>query len=174
MWQDVQQGWVPPNSCSEENYNQLKNDIESSAEKGFIGHQFSFGGIYFGNFVGNYGYSTTMKLPPKKVCKIAGELIDVEFTVGSYTQFSNLENYIIYCDPPYSKTECRYYTEDNSRLKFNHESFWEWVREMSKTNVVFVSEYSASEDFKCVYENKKISVSRGRKTMGSEKLYMKI
>ena len=174
MWQDVQQGWVPPNSCSEENYNQLKNDIVSSAEKGFIGHQFSFGGIYFGKFVGNYGYSTTMKLPPKKVCKIAGELIDVEFTVGSYTQFSNLENYIIYCDPPYSKTECRYYTEDNSRLKFNHESFWEWVREMSKTNVVFVSEYSASEDFKCVYENKKISVSRGRKTMGSEKLFMKI
>jgi len=172
MWKAVQRGWVPPNSCSKSTYNRLKDNRASSVEKGYIGHQYSYGGIYFGKFVGNYGYSTTMKLPPKKVCKIAEDLIDAKFTAGPYTQFSSLENYIIYCDPPYSKTECRYSTEDGSRLKFNHEEFWEWVRRMSRNNIVLVSEYKAPRDFKQVLKQRKTSISRGRKTTGSEKLYL--
>ena len=173
MWKAAQEGWIPPNSCSDEKYNELQNDETSSAEKGYIGHQFSFGGIYFGKFVGNYGYSTTMKLQPKKICKIAEDLIDVEFTAGSYIQFSDLENYIIYCDPPYKSTECRYYNEDRSRLKFDSDSFWEWIRRMSKTNVIFVSEYSAPDDFECVFEKKKTYVTNRRVASGSEKLFIK-
>jgi len=170
MWQAAQTGWVPPNSCSEKNYNQLKNDETSSAEKGYFGHQFSFGGGYFMGYTGKYkGGQTSFKTISNKICKIAGDLHEVEFTSGTYNQFSDLENYIIYCDPPYANTRCKYAD------KFDNDSFWEWVREMSKTNVVFVSEYSAPEDFECVYENKKkIQTSSKKVSSGCEKLFMKI
>ena len=170
MWEAVREGWVPPNSCSEERYNELQNDEASSAEKGYIGHQFSFGGGNFKGYVGKYrGAQTTFKTVPNKISKIARDLQDVEFSCGSYRQFSDLENYIIYCDPPYANTRCKYSD------KFDSEEFWEWVRNMSKTNVVFVSEYSAPTDFECIFENKKkIQTSSKRIPSGFEKLFMKI
>ena len=169
MWQAAQEGWVPPNSCSEENYNQLKNQETSSAEKAYIGHQFSFGGGYFMGYTGKYkGGQTSFKTIPNKICKIARDLQDVDFSYGTYTQFSDLENYIIYCDPPYANTRCKY------GEKFDNEEFWNWVREMSETNVIFVSEYTAPTDFECVFENtKKLQTSSKRIPSGCEKLFMK-
>ena len=170
MWEAVKEGWIPPNSCSQEKYIELQNDETSSAEKGYIAHQFSFGGGYFRGYTGKYkGAQTYFKTVPAKMCKIARDLQDVEFSYGSYTQFSDLENYIIYCDPPYVNTRCKY------AEKFDSDSFWNWVCEMSKTNVIFVSEYVAPNDFECVFENKKIFVTggRGRKASGREKLFMK-
>jgi len=172
MWKAVQRGWVPPNSCSESTYNRLKNQKGSSAEKAYIGHQYSFGGQYFVGFIGKYGKPTSYKSTADKVCRIAEELRDVKFTVGPYTQFSNLHNYIIYCDPPYSKTECRY-KEGGSASSFNNDSFWNWVRRMSRNNIVFVSEYTAPRDFKQIFKrNRKASPSKGQKAKGTEKLFI--
>jgi len=169
MWKDVQQGWKPPISCSEERYNELKNQEAPSAEKAYIGYQFSFGGQFFMGYNGKYGNATSYKSVPEKVYRIARELQNVEFNVGSYTQFSNLRNHVIYCDPPYTNTKCIY------SEKFDNNSFWNWAREMNKTNVIFVSEYSAPDDFECVYENKKkIQTSAKRVASGCEKLFMKI
>jgi len=169
MWQAAQKGWVPPISCSEERYNELQNQENSSAEKAYIGHQFSFGGGYFMGYTGKYGAQTSFKTIPNKICKIARDLQDVDFSYGPYTQFSDLEKYIIYCDPPYANTRCKYAD------KFDNEEFWNWVREMSKTNVIFVSEYSAPDDFECIFENtKKLKTSAKRIPSGFEKLYMKI
>lgn len=169
MWQQAQKGWIPPISCSEEKYNELKNQEAPSAEKGYIGHQYGFGGGYFKSFVCKYDEPIVQKKPSERVCKIANELKDVEFIYGSYTQFSNLRNHIIYCDPPYANTKCNYLE------KFDSNSFWEWVREMSKTNVIFVSEYTAPDDFECVYErNKKVRVCHYKVASGCEKLFMKI
>jgi len=169
MWQDVQQGWKPPISCSEERYNELKKQETYSAEKAYIGYQFSFGGQFFMGYNGKYGNATSYKSVPEKVYRIARELQNVEFNVGSYTQFSNLRNHVIYCDPPYTNTKCIY------SEKFDNNSFWEWVCEMNKTNVIFISEYTAPDDFECVYENKKkIQTSAKRVASGCEKLFMKI
>ena len=169
MWQDVQQGWKPPISCSESTYNRLKNQKGTSAEKTYIGYQFSFGGQFFMGYNGKYGNATSYKSVPEKVYRIARELQNVEFNVRSYTQFSNLRNHVIYCDPPYTNTKCIY------SEKFDNNSFWEWVCEMNKTNVIFISEYTAPDDFECVYENKKkIQTSAKRVASGCEKLFMKI
>ena len=48
---------------------------------------------------------------------------------------------LIYCDPPY-KNSTGYATEN-----FDHDKFFDWCREISKENIVFVSEYSAPNDF---------------------------
>jgi len=169
MWKECQQGWKPPISCSEEKYNDLKNQETYSAEKTYIGYQFSFGGQFFMGYNGKYGNATIYKSVQEKVCRIARELHEVEFNVGSYTQFSNLRNHVIYCDPPYANTKCTY------SHKFDSNCFWDWAREISKTNVIFVSEYSAPDDFECIYENKKKNhCSAKRVSSGFEKLFMKI
>ena len=36
---------------------------------------------------------------------------------------------------------------------FDYNKFWEWCRKMTKNgHTVFISEYNAPEDFKCVWE----------------------
>ena len=170
MWQEIQNGWVPPTSCTEEKYNELKKEEGSSAEQGYIGHQYSYGGQYFKAFVGKYKGRTIKPNVSEKVYRIGKELEMVDFTYGSYTQFKNLKNYIIYCDPPYANTRC-YYNKDYSKSKFDNTSFWNWCREMSKDNIVFVSEYNAPEDFECIYENEKKNNIFKYKTTGTEKIF---
>ena len=62
---------------------------------------------------------------------------------------------LIYCDPPYQNTT-GYRGDNGKRNEFDHEKFWNTIREWSKTNWVFVSEYNAPSDFVCVnkYEMK--------------------
>ena len=63
------------------------------------------------------------------------------------------------CDPPYQGTT-GYKTGS-----FDHEQFFQWCRDMRvKGNVVFVSEYSAPDDFKCVWQGEiKTNFSSTRK-----------
>lgn len=56
-----------------------------------------------------------------------------------------MKDAVIYCDPPYLGTT-KYSTKD-----IDHNAFWDWCRKMSKDNYVFVSEYSAPNDFECVW-----------------------
>lgn len=69
------------------------------------------------------------------------------------------DNSIIYCDPPYSGTA--EYKEGG----FNHQEFWQWAREKSKTHRVFISEYKAPDDFESIYAFPRKSTLQG----GSQK-----
>lgn len=151
MWKKAQKGWKPPTECSEDRYNKLKRIKKPSAEKGFIGHQYSYGGQYFKGYRGKYGNKGTYKKASENVSNIAKLLKKVKFKSGSYTQFSKLKNFIIYCDPPYKDDKSSYYfDEEHNRLSFDHISFWEWCLKMSKNNIIFVSEY------KCPIKDKRI------------------
>lgn len=57
----------------------------------------------------------------------------------------NPSHKLIYCDPPYKGT-----TGYNGGAEFDHDEFWERIREWSINNLVFVSEYRAPRDFKCI------------------------
>ena len=48
MWKKAQKGWIPPESCTKEEYLELKNEEKSSPERGFIGTVCSYGSIFFG------------------------------------------------------------------------------------------------------------------------------
>ena len=77
--------------------------------------------------------------------KQSPKLKGVKLINGSYDEYSNFQNCLIYCDPPYQGTSS-YKTGI-----FDHFKFWDWCREMSKTNLVFISEYSAPIDFVCIW-----------------------
>ena len=54
---------------------------------------------------------------------------------------------------PYAGTKT--YTYANVS-KMDYEHFWNWIREISKNNSVFVSEQTAPEDFEVIWQQKAI------------------
>ena len=56
---------------------------------------------------------------------------------------------MIYCDPPYISSKK---TWPLNYKGFDHAKFWQWVRKMSRKNIVIVSEYEAPDDFKVIWE----------------------
>mgnify|MGYP001475112959 CR=1 FL=1 len=63
------------------------------------------------------------------------------------------KNKLIYCDPPYADTT-------GYSPHFDHIEFWNTIRKWSKNNIVFVSEYKAPRDFRCIAKKeKKMSLS---------------
>lgn len=58
-------------------------------------------------------------------------------------------NACILCDPPYAGTKQYGYARQGT---FDNAKFWDWVREISKTNYVFVCEQTAPDDFVAVWE----------------------
>jgi DNA adenine methylase len=142
MWIEVQKGWRPPVRTTEAEYNRLREN-PASALRGYIGHQYSFGGQFFMGYSTKYGKTPDSTRASNNVVEIGKCLGDVEFKYGSYKQFSNLKRFIIYCDPPYENSSQRYTKLDG----FVSEEFWDWCREMSKENIIFVSSYEAPKDF---------------------------
>ena len=74
------------------------------------------------------------------------QLDNVVFSSLSYDDVEIPDNAIIYCDPPYKGTKT--YRE----WWFDHDKFWQWVREKSETHKIFISEYTAPPDFKTIFE----------------------
>lgn len=146
MWQALQKGWTPPKNVSKEMHAKYKKSKKESAEKAYIGFGYSFGGMYFNSYIGDCGKTYTNK--HNSIIKIAEKMEDVKFIHSDYRDI-DVKNFIIYCDPPYSNSQCRYIT-DNGLEKFDNKSFWDWARRMSKNNLVIVSEYTSPKDFKAI------------------------
>jgi DNA adenine methylase len=71
----------------------------------------------------------------------------VDFICDTYENYSHYTNAIFYLDPPYFSS-----TGYKGTVKFDHDKFWDFVRELSKKNEVFISEYIAPDDFECVWQ----------------------
>lgn len=142
MYQALQRGWVPPD-ISEEEYariNKERNPDDPATAFALFGC--SFGGKFAGgyarsNMERNYAENARRSLR-RKMATCQG----VVFSSRSYEELQ-VENAVIYCDPPYENT-----VGYRATGQFDHERFWLWVRERSKNNLVFVSEYAAPDDFK--------------------------
>ena len=77
-------------------------------------------------------------------------ILNVKFTNIDYRDLK-IKNAVIYCDPPYQGTT-KYETES-----FEYDGFWNWCREMSKENWLFVSEYNAPDDFECIWSKEHLA-----------------
>jgi len=151
----VRDGWTP-DFCSELKYQMIKdsltgkNDLEFSDEEiGFAGYGCSFGGKWFAGFarggisggkIRNHSSESSRNL-----VKMRPKLQGIKIQVSNYEDAKLGEGNSVYLDPPYS-TGTKYKSE------FDHNLFWEWVRNQSKVNYVYTSEYNSPEDFIPVWE----------------------
>lgn len=195
---------ILPDEMSVETYNKFKtqyiNKTYNTSDKwfiGYVGSALSFGGAWFNGLAKynpkkNENHVKEAKNGLLKQIKGWNNMDGTEFLCCSYDDDMAIQDFIwnkmfmkgrfkkesfseiksiIYCDPPYRSTKS--YESD-----FDHDKFWDWVRKKSKDNFVYVSEYDAPDDFKCVWEkDKKDSLgSSNRKNkdvlINTEKLFM--
>lgn len=156
-------------------YNEIKNNKNKYTESivGLVGFGTSFGGKFFNGYARggltskgeqrNHAQETLRNL-----IKLKPLVEDVIFFNGSYEELYIDSGHVIYCDPPYEGTT-KYSNE------FDHQKFWNWVRVKSKDNYVYVSEYNAPADFKCVWQKEhKTGIHHGFKEHSArvEKLFI--
>ena len=166
MWRELVGGWIPKKYTREE-YKQIRENKGKYPphEVAWVGFNCSYSGVYFSGFAGETktkigtvrDYQTeAIKNVLKQVPKMKG----VIFQNKPYYELELPPKSIVYCDPPYEGTS-KYKVDE-----FDHNLFWNWVRNISRQgHTVFVSEYNAPADFKCVWEKEaKSSLSANGKT----------
>jgi DNA adenine methylase len=101
--------------------------------------------------------------------KQAPNLKGITFKCQNYWELEDIENAVIYLDPPYQNTKSYGYA---NQPKMDYEHFWNWVRDLSKKNYVFISEQNAPEDFEIVWEQEvKRTTNKENNFKAIERLY---
>ena len=84
---------------------------------------------------------------------------DVDIPIGA----------VVYADPPYNNTT------GYGKTKFDSSEFWDYVRELSQTNLVYISEQNAPDDFVCLWEKpftRTLDVNKDNQFKVTEKLFV--
>lgn len=152
MWKAlVNDKWTPP-KITKDDYNEIRTNRETFTKHlvGYVGFNASYSGKWFGGFAGQVNTKTGLVRDYqdeaiRNIEKQIPNLQGVIFTNKNYREIEIPENSIVYCDPPYEGT-----TEYANQ--FDHRIFWDWIRQLSVSgHKVYVSEYNAPEDFKCIW-----------------------
>lgn len=163
----LQQGWKPP-FITKVDYINIRNHktIFPKYLVGWVGIGCSYSGKWFGGYAGEITTKIgTIRNYQKEAINnvLKQNLQGIKFISMDYRKIEIPKNSIIYCDPPYANTT-KYKTD------FNHNEFWGWCDELAKNgHNVFVSEYKAPKNWKCIWNKKvKSSLSSNGKIGGNK------
>jgi DNA adenine methylase len=177
MWKSLINGWTPPTEISRDDYNAMRSNPSKYEPDlvGWVGFIWSFRGKFFGGYTPNKSYTRSngktennVDEQQRNILKQLRNNVDeqqrnscalanVKFIHSTYEDLDIPANSIIYCDPPYAGTT-------GYNLSFDHSKFWEWCRIQSRNgHKLYVSEYSAPDDFKCIW-SKQTSTTLGYST----------
>jgi len=152
-----------PQHISEESYKEIKNSYKKNDEKyekwyyGLVGFCASFSARFFDTYARSVKSDgiTPRDMSSEGIRNIEKQRKNLEGIIFSNQSFLSLpkekiKNYVIYCDIPYCGTD-KYYVENKNG--FPYVDFYNWCKEMSKDNIVLISEYNMPEDiFECIWE----------------------
>ena len=177
MWQALQNGWMPPDIVTKEEYYRVKANMdENPALTGFVGFGCSFGGKWWGGYakdkrgddycgqakrglLRNYAGNAKSTL-----AKDMSGLKTATFTCLDYHDVKILDGAVVYCDPPYANTTG--YTVG----QFDTNEFWDYMRQLSKRCDVYISEESAPDDFECIWSKEKVRTLEKNDNVGRVKV----
>lgn len=171
---------IAPEHCDFEHYKDVRENRKNNTGKysveytALIGYFASYGGRYFD---GGYGrdsrgareiYAERLAYAKKQAPLLHG----IYFACLDYryleSRLKRMENVVVYLDPPYKDTE------SYNGEKFNHEEFYDFARNISKKNYVFISEFDMPPDFECIWSKERKLLQKSDRKMGEvavEKLY---
>lgn len=151
MWNELQNGWIPPIELSRREYKQIRENKDDNPHlAGFVGFGCSFAGKWFGGYASSDNRNYCLNAYNSTLDKMK-HLKDVEFYNNDYTEVDIPKGSLVYCDIPYKNTTqyCK-----NEVGEFNHDEFYQWVRDNSDKYDIYISEYKKNvpEDFEIVWE----------------------
>lgn len=146
MWQALQNGWMPPDVVTKEEYYRVKANMdENPALTGFVGFGCSFGGKWWGGLASNKRGDNYCARAKRSLLKDLRGVQSATFTCLDHHDVEIPDDAIVYCDPPYANTTG--YTVG----QFDTNEFWRYMRQLSNGCNVYISEESAPDDFECVW-----------------------
>lgn len=163
----IRDGWIPPKTFTREEYRDVRLNKEAHPPElvGFVGGPCSFGGKWFGGYARTTESHDHMGAGHRACLKMKDGLQGVQLHHCDYRDLEIPPNSLIYCDPPYAGT-VKYANG------FDHDAFWSWVREKSLYHTVFVSEYTAPDDFTCLMEiEHKTTLNQNKPSVRIERLF---
>ena len=133
---------------------------------GYIGFHCSYRGKLFGGYNGDHtGTRDYQDEFRRNTLKQIDNLVGVEYTKISYLDMVIPDGSLVYCDPPYENTTAYKYNID-------HEIFWQWCRDLSLRNTVYISSYDAPKDFYCLWQKEvNVALDTHSTKKRTEKLY---
>jgi DNA adenine methylase len=136
-----------PEHISEEEYKYIReHKDDDKVLSGFVGFGCSFGGKWYGGYARNKTGTNYALQSKKSLLKDMNNLMDAEFICKDYKDVELPNGCVVYADPPYHGTT------GYGKEKFDSEEFWNVMREWSKNNDVYISEYEAPDDFESVLD----------------------
>lgn len=168
-----------PDHVSREHYSDVRDSYNSADGRypdwyvGAVGFLSSYNGRFFDG-----GYSGTVETKIgttrdyyaealRNLAEQAPRLKGIDFACLDYRDSNDISGFVIYCDPPYAGTK-QYGTSKN----FDHDRFWDWVRERSNNNIVLVSEHTAPDDFDIIWEQEiKRTIDNSKRVDTVERLF---
>ena len=163
MWKALQNGWEMPNEISEEEYQYIRNNKDEKPYlTGFVGFGCSYSGKWFGGYCRNNTNRNYCLNAKNSNLKILKKINNVVFYNKDYDDVEIPFDSLIYCDIPYKNTTqyCK-----NEVGVFNHDEFYQWVRENSDKYEIYISEYKHNipNDFEIVWEKNSKKDIRNKK-----------
>ncbi|REF27185.1 DNA adenine methylase [Xenorhabdus cabanillasii] len=170
MWRALLAGWQPPGTISRAQYHEIKNNkTEIPHLTGWAGFNCSYAGRWFNGYVGVTQTQSRIRdhqlEARNNIQRQLTQLDGVILQCCDYRELNIPNGAVVYCDPPYANTT-------GYHNAFDSIEFWDWVRELSRRCTVFVSEYTAPDDFDCIWSREVVSGISGTKTTSIESLFM--
>lgn len=174
MWQDFFNGREFKNTITREEYYYIKEHCKD--DKGLYG-LVGFGSSFSGKFWGGYAYTNRKERnyldeAMRGNVKIANNL-KKHNTILSNKDYKDVKipiNSVVWADPPYFST-----TTYSKGMSIDYTEFWDYMRELSKNNIVFISEEQAPDDFISIFEKQqRRTVDRNKDNIkiSTEKLFV--
>lgn len=173
MWNALQRGWRPPSEITRKQYENIRDNKDSYSEElvAIAGFCSTYNAKWFGGYAGIV-HTKTGKIRNyydesiRNILKQMSRVQTVHFIHGCYTDIKDVRGALIYCDPPYQGRTGYVGTLD-------YGEYWNWVRSVSKHNIVLCSEYHAPRDFIVIYEKVMITtLDKNSRKRDTEKLFI--
>lgn len=174
MWKAFQKGedfysqYLP--EITKEQYLYIKDHKEENYPlTALVGFGCSYGGKWFDGYASNKRGNNYFTASINSCLSKIKTMQDVKFVSRDYQMIPLPKDAVVYCDIPYNGT-----TGNWGVHQFYSSVFWEYIRDISKKHIVFISEYKAPDDFTCIWEQK-VNISMEHKCntgKNIEKLFM--
>lgn len=165
MWQALQNGWMPLDVVTKEEYYRVKANMDKNpALTGFVGFGCSFGGKWWGGYAKDKRGDDYCGQAKRSLLKDLSGVVNATFTCLDYKDVEIPDGAVVYADPPYANTTG--YTIG----QFDTNEFWDYMRQLSKRCNVYISEESAPDDFECIWSKEKVRTLEKNDNVGRVKV----